>query len=335
MLQLGFIKLRTYFFLFLFCIVTLFQFSLHSETDPLPSWNEGATKNAIIKFIQSTTDKNNEAYVLPEKRIATFDQDGTLWVEQPLYVQLFFAIDRIKILAPEHPEWKEQEPFKSILEDNHEALKHLTESDLERIVATTHSGMSVNDFHKIVSEWIKKAQHPRYKKPFTELVYQPMLEVLKYFSDHGYKNYIVSGGGQEFMRAYASEVYHIPPEQIIGTTGTVKYQYIKGEPVLIKQPEIQLDDNFAGKAENINLFIGQRPKASFGNSTGDQQMLEWAQAGKEQNLQVLIHHDDAKREYAYGEDSKIGTFSAALMDEAKKRNWFVVSMKDDWKVIFP
>lgn len=317
-------------------VLAIFQFTLiYSETDPLPSWNEGAAKSAILKFIKNTTEEGNQAYVQPEKRLAAFDQDGTLWVEQPLYVQLFFTIDRIKALAADHPEWKQEEPFKSILEENPEALSQLTEPYIEKIVAVTHSGMTVDAFHEVVRQWLKTAVHPKFKVAFTSLVYQPMLEVLQFFSDHGYKNYIFSGGGQEFMRAYASEVYKIPLERIVGSTSKVKYTYKDGDPTLIKLPELLFIDDKQGKAESINLFLGQRPGAAFGNSIGDQQMLEWTQAGNGLNLEVLIHHDDAEREYLYGENSKIGTFSTALMEEAKKWNWIVVSMKKDWKILFP
>lgn len=308
---------------------------IYAQTDPLPSWNEGTAKSAFLKFIKDTTEEGNQSYITSEKRIAVFDQDGTLWVEQPLYVQLFFTIDRIKVLAADHPEWKEQEPFKSILEENSESLSQLSEPSLEKIIAVTHTGMTVEAFHEIVREWLKKAIHPKYKVPFTSLVYQPMLEVLQFFNDHGYKNYIFSGGGQEFMRAYASEVYKIPLERIVGSTSKVKYAYKNGEPVLIKQPDLLFIDDLQGKPESINLFLGQRPNAAFGNSIGDRQMLEWTQAGKGLNLEVLIHHDDAEREYLYGENSNIGTFSADLMEEAKKRDWVVVSMRKDWKVLFP
>ncbi|MBA3238997.1 MAG: haloacid dehalogenase-like hydrolase [Parachlamydiaceae bacterium] len=317
-------------------LLPIFHFAfICAETDPLPSWNEGPAKSALLKFIKDTTEEKSQAYVPPEKRYAAFDQDGTLWVEQPFYVQLFFTIDRIKSLAVDHPEWQVEEPFKSILEGNQEVLSQLTEPYLEKIISVTHSGMTVDAFHEIVRRWIHTAIHPKFKVPFTALVYQPMLEVLQFFSDHGYKNYIFSGGGQEFIRAYASEVYKIPPERIVGSTAKVKYTYKDGNPTLVKQPDLLFIDDHQGKVENINLFLGQRPGAAFGNSSGDQQMLEWTQAGKGLNLEVLIHHDDAEREYLYGENSKIGQFTEALMEEAKKREWIIVSMKKDWKILFP
>jgi len=327
---------------FLFVLGCLFiQACAWAVTDPLPSWNEGPIKSGIIQFVKETTTKGEKNYVPPEERIATFDQDGTLWVEQPLYTQFLFAIDRVKILAPEHPEWKDQEPFKSILHTpagevpSFKGLPNHNMKNIELILAITHSGMTVDEFHDMICQWLKVTVHPRFKKPFTDLVYQPMLEVLQFFEDNDFKNYIVSGGGQEFMRCYADRVYHVPPERVIGTANKVKYEYRNEQPILLKTPKLLFVDDLKGKPESINLFIGRRPVASFGNSDGDRQMLEWTQAGKGKNFELLVHHDDAVREYAYDNDSKVGTFSASLMEEAKKRGWFVVSMKNDWKVIFP
>lgn len=303
--------------------------------DPLPSWNEGAAKKSILDFVRITTDKNNPQFVPPEERIAAFDQDGTLWVEQPMYAQGIFALDRIVAMAPEHPEWKTEEPFKSLLGGDKSAINKFSMSDLEKIITVTHTGMSVEDFHNIVGEWLLKAKNPRWHRPYTELVYQPMLEVMNLLRASGYKTYIVTGGGQDFVRTYSDRIYGVPPEQVIGSAVSTKYTYDKlGEGVLIRKPEILLNNNLSGKPEDIYLFLGRHPKATFGNSTGDQQMLEYTEANKGLNLMMLVHHDDAEREFAYGTKSKIGTFSDALRSEAKQRGWHVISMKKDWKRIF-
>ena len=271
----------------------------------------------------------------PEQRIATFDQDGTLWVEQPIYTQVMFAFDRVKALAATHPEWKDQEPFKSILSGNRDAMARFTIQDFAHVVAETHSGMTVEEFRVIVKQWLATAKHPRFHRPYTELVYQPMLEAIGYLRANGFKTYIVSGGGQEFIRAYAEAVYGVPPEQVIGSAGTAKFEYGKdGKPMLVKLPAVLLVDDKGGKPESINLVIGRRPYAAFGNSDGDRQMLEWTQAGDGARLMMLVHHDDAEREYAYGSQSHVGTFSDALMAEANQRGWTVISMKNDWKRVF-
>lgn len=305
-----------------------------NQTGPLPSWNNGPIKNALIEFARATTDKTNPYYVAPEKRIAAFDQDGTTWVEQPMYTQAFFAFDQVAVLAAKHPEWKTTEPFKSVLAHDKAAMAKFTKQDIVKILIATHTGMTVEAFQETVKQWLANAKHPRWNRPYTDLVYQPMLELMRYLRANGYKTYIVTGGGQEFVRSYAQQVYGIPPEQIIGSALKTHYQYNKHKKsVLLKTSKLLLDDNFSGKPEDIYLFIGQRPYAAFGNSTGDQQMLEYAQNGKP-HLMMLIHHDDAKREYSYGPHSKVGTFSDALMNEAKKNNWLIVSMKNDWKRIF-
>ena len=324
-------------FIFRFYIIFLcpFYFIGYIHSEALPSWNEGAAKTAIIQFIKETTEQGNKNFIPIEERIVTFDEDGTLWVEQPMYVEIFFAIEYIQAHAEKHPEWKEQEPFKSILLDAQRALATLSQEDVEKIIAVSHSGMSISDFHEEVRNWLKKVIHPRFKRPFTELVYQPMLEVIALFRDHAYKVYICSGGGQEFIRAFAEKTYGIPPERVIGTAGKIKYEYQEGHPLLMKIPELLFINDKQGKPEGINLIIGKHPVAAFGNSIGDRQMLEWTQGTKTKTLECLIHHDDAEREYAYGPDSKTGTFSTDLMDEAKKQQWIVVSMKNDWKVIFP
>lgn len=305
-----------------------------AEDDPLPSWNEGAAKRAIVDFVQAATDPNSPRHVPPERRIACFDQDGTLWVEQPLYTQVVFALDRVKALAPMHPEWKTEQPFAAILADDRAKLAELSIQDFEKVVASTHAGMTVAEFQDTVRDWLATARHPRFKRPYTELIYQPMLELMKLLRAHGFQTYIVTGGGQDFVRAYAEVVYGVPPEQVIGSAARTKYELRDGVPTLIKEPETLLIDDRGGKVEGINLVIGRRPFATFGNSTGDQQMLEWTGGGAAPRLMMLVHHDDATREYAYGAKSRIGTFSDALMAEAHERGWTVISMKDDWKRIF-
>lgn len=326
-------KLKSSLFLLYFCFAA--TLCPATQPDPLPSWKDRQAKQAIMQFVMETTNPGNNSYIPIEDRIAVFDQDGTLWVEKPVYTQFFFAIDRIKSLSSKHPEWKDQEPFRTILEGNFEKISNFSIQDLEKIIAATHSGMTVAEYKYLVQAWLKNAKHPRFQKPFTELIYQPMLEVIQFLKLHGFQVYIVSGGGQEFIRAYAEKVYGIPPENIIGSAGKVKYEYQKDQPTLFKLPEVLFIDDKSGKPEAINLFIGKLPVIAFGNSDGDQQMLEWTQANNDKNLQLLVHHDDPIREYAYDADSKIGTFTPSLMKEAKKRQWKVVSMKDDWKIIFP
>lgn len=317
----------------LFCLIL--PLNLFALDDPLPSWNEGEAKKTLLDFVQRITDEKSAQYIPVKERLATFDQDGTLWVEQPIYTQFIFAIDRIKALAPQHPDWNTKEPFKTIISGDLQAISRFTIQDIEQMVAITHSGMSVEDFEKTVKEWLNHAVNPRYKKPYTQLIYQPMLEVIDLLKKHHFDVYIVSGGGQEFIRVYSDEVYGIPVENIIGTAAKVKYSYFNNQPALIKLPEVLFINDKAGKPEGINLIIGKRPVAAFGNSDGDREMLEWVKGPKEKSLRFLVHHDDPVREYAYGADSRVGTFSDSLMDEAKKREWVVVSMKNDWKVIFP
>lgn len=310
-----------------------------APTAPLASWNDGLAKQAILDFVKTTTDRASANYVPPEDRIATFGQDGTLWVEHPLYAQAFFALDRVHQLAPQHPEWNSHEPFKAMLANDLPALAHLSEQDWAEIVFATHSGMSQDAFTEIATQWVTTAKHPRFKRLFTELVYQPMIEVLAYLRANQFETYIVTGGGQDFVRRYAQRVYGISTQQVIGSSLTMKYQSKDGKASLIRQAKLFFNDNFDGKAIGIDMFIGKRPYAAFGNSTGDQQMLEYAGSGDGTRLKVLAHHDDAAREYGYGPagglpDTKIGTFSQALMDEAKARAWTVISMKSDWKRIF-
>ncbi len=311
-----------------------------AQSDPLPSWNDGPAKQAIIAFLQATTDKSSAKFVPPGARIAAFDQDGTTWVSHPMYTQVVYCLERVPALVKAKPELKNVEPFETVLSGNREAMAKFTMKDLEKILAATLTGMTVDEFGAQVSKWITTAKHARWDRLYTELVYQPMLEVLQYLRANGYKTYNATGGGQDFVRVYSERVYGIPPEQVVGTMGGTKYGYAKdGRPTLTKEPTLLLNDDKAGKPEGIHLMIGRRPYAAFGNSTGDQQMLEYTGAGDGARLMMLVLHDDAQREYAYGPaqglpDTKVGTFTQALYDEAKRRGWFVISMKNDWKRIF-
>jgi phosphoserine phosphatase len=310
-----------------------------AATDPLPSWNDGPVKQEIIEFVHATTNESSATFVPPAERIATFDNDGTLWVEHPMYTQLAFALDRVKKLAPKHPEWKDKQPFKAVLDGDLEALAAAGEKGLLELVMASHAGMSTTEFEAIVKDWLDKARDPRFKRPYTELTYAPMVELLGYLRDNGFKTYIVSGGGIEFMRPMTEKVYGIPPEQVIGSSIETKFEIKDGKPVLIRQPKIDFIDDKAGKPVGINKFIGQRPVAAFGNSAGDRQMLEWTGAGDGARLMGLVLHDDAEREYAYGPanglpDTKFGAFPQDLMDEANKNGWIVFSMKNDWGRIF-
>jgi phosphoglycolate phosphatase-like HAD superfamily hydrolase len=308
--------------------------------DPLLSWNDGAAKQAIVDFVKATTEASGASFVPPEERIATFDQDGTLWVEHPIYSQVMYCLDRVPDLVKAKPELKDVEPFKTVMSGDREAIAKLPMHDLEKILAATLSGMTVDEFNAEVSKWVGSAKDPRWKRPYTDLTYQPMQEVLTYLRANGYKTYIVTGGGQDFVRVYSEKTYGIPPEQVVGTAGSTTYTYdAGGKPILIKEPKLLLNDNDAGKPEGIHLMIGRRPHAAFGNSTGDQQMLEYTGAGDGARLKVLVLHDDAEREYAYGPaqglpDTKVGTFTQDLYDEAVKDGWVVISMKKDWKRIF-
>jgi phosphoglycolate phosphatase-like HAD superfamily hydrolase len=326
----------------LFGLVAALVVSTHAlaQSDPLPSWNDGAAKQAIIAFVQTTTDTSSAKFVPPEARIAAFDQDGTTWVSHPMYTQVVYCLERVPAVVAKKPELKNVEPFKTVLSGNREAMAKFTMRDLEKILAATLSGMTVDEFRAEVGKWIGTAKHPRWDRLYTELVYQPMLEVMQYLRANGYKTYIVTGGGQDFVRAYAERVYGIPPEQVVGSMGGTTYGYAKdGSPILTKEPKLLLNDDQAGKPEGIHLMIGRRPYAAFGNSTGDQQMLEYTGAGDGARLMMLVLHDDAQREYAYGPaqglpDTKVGTFTQALYDEAKQRGWHVISMKNDWKRMF-
>jgi phosphoserine phosphatase len=313
---------------------------LFAQTDALSSWNDGPAKQAIVKLVQATTDASSPKFVPPEERIATFDQDGTLWVEHPMYSQVVYCLDRVPALVKEKPELANVEPFKTVLSGDLEAIAKLPKDDLIKLLAATLTGMSVDQFQAEAKAWLETAKDPRWKRPYTELTYLPMGELMKYLRDNGFKTYIVTGGGQDFVRVYAERVYGIPREQVVGTAGAVKYGYDKdGRPFLTKEPKLLLNDNDAGKPEGIHLMIGRRPYAAFGNSTGDRQMLEYTKAGDGERLAMLVLHDDDKREYAYGPalglpDTKVGTFTQDLYDEATKQGWVVISIKNDWKRIF-
>jgi hypothetical protein len=304
------------------------------STDPLPSWNDGTAKQAIVAFVQATITQGTPTFVPAAERIATFDNDGTLWAEQPMYFQLIFALDRVKVLAPQHPEWKQQEPFASLLNGDLKGALAGGEKAIAEIVMATHAGMTTEEFEAIVRDWVVAAKHPKTGKLYTEMVYQPMLELLAYLRANGFKTFIVSGGGIEFMRPWTEKVYGVPPEQVVGSSIKTKYEMRAGKPVLVRLPELDFIDDKTGKPVGINSQIGRRPIAAVGNSDGDQQMLEWTQAGSGARLMMLVHHDDAAREWAYGPESKIGTFSDALLAEAKGSGWTVISMKSDWKRIF-
>jgi phosphoserine phosphatase len=319
-----------------FAFLILLAARAQAQTDPLPSWNEGPAKQAIVTFVKETTTQGAPNFIEPAARIAAFDQDGTTWVEQPLFSQVVFALHQVGVMAEHDPTLKDTEPFKTVLSGDRAAIGKLTLPALEKILAVTHTGMTVDAFRKSVQDWVRTAEDPRFHHLYTDLVYLPMLEVMRYLRSNGYRTYIVTGGGQEFVRAFAERVYDIPPEQIVGTTAETTFGYDKdGKTVLTKAPKgLRINDKI-GKPVGIELAIGRRPAAAFGNSTGDQQMLEYTQDGGGARLLMLVHHDDAVREYAYGAASKIGTFSDALMSEARQRGWVVVSMKNDWKQIFP
>lgn len=308
--------------------------------DPLPSWNDGRAKSAILSFVQKTTDPKSPDFIPEGERIATFDQDGTLWVEHPMVTQITFAFERVGALAPTNPTWKDTEPFKSILTGDEAGMAKFTIQDLMAIAGATHSGVTTADFEEIVSGWVAKARDPRWNRPYTDLVYQPMLEVMQHLRASGFRVYIVTGGGQAFVRAFAQATYDVPPDRVIGSTGKTKYTYNKeGRGVLMKEPDLLFFDDVAAKPEDIYLFLGRRPNAAFGNSDGDRPMLEYAHENSGATLGMLVMHDDAEREYAYGPaqglpPSKLSPFSQATYDEAVAKGWSVISMKKDWKRIF-
>jgi phosphoglycolate phosphatase-like HAD superfamily hydrolase len=307
--------------------------TIAQAADALPSWNNGKTKQSIVDFVAKVTKKGSPDFVPPAQRIAIFDNDGTLWAEQPLYFQFLFAIDRVKALAPQHPEWKEKKPFKFLLAGDLRGALAGGEHALMEIVAVTHAGMTTEEFEKIVKDWIATAKHPKTGRLYTEMVYQPMLELLAYLRANNFKTFIVSGGGVEFMRAFAEKTYGIPPEQVIGSTGKQKFELRDGKPVLVKLPAVDFVDDKEGKPISIQKFIGRRPIAAFGNSDGDLQMLQWTAFGSGARLMGLVHHTDAEREWAYDRASSIGRLDKGL-DEARAKGWTVVDMKKDWKRVF-
>jgi len=302
--------------------------------DPLPSWNDTAAKKSIVEFITKVTAAGSPDFVPAAERIAVFDNDGTLWSERPVAFQAFFTLDRVKALSPQHPEWKEKEPFASLLKGDLKAAFAGGEPAVLEVLMATHAGMTTDEFSKIVQDWITTARHPKTGRLYTEMVYQPMRELLAYLRVNGFKTFIVSGGGIEFMRPWAEKVYGIPPEQVVGSSIKTKYEIRGGRPVLVRLSEMNFLDDQAGKPVGINTHIGRRPIAAFGNSDGDQQMLQWTAAGGGARFLCLIHHTDAEREWAYDNTSSIGSLDKAL-EEAKARAWTVVSMKDDWKRVFP
>ncbi|NTS33412.1 haloacid dehalogenase-like hydrolase [Phyllobacterium sp. BT25] len=301
---------------------------------PLSSWSDGDAKARIIDFVKAVTTEENADFVDLDNRIAVFDNDGTLWGEQPMYVQLAFVLDRVKALVPEHPEWQTTEPFKSVLSGDLNGVAASGERGLVELVAATHAGMTSEEFSKIVADWIAKARHPKLDKPYTSLIFQPMLEVIDYLKQNGFKVFIVSGGGIEFMRPWTDKVYGIPAENVIGSSIKTKYEVRDGKPVIIRLPEIDFIDDKAGKPVGINRFIGRQPIAAFGNSDGDFEMLEWTTSGSGRRLGLLVHHDDGEREYAYDRKSHFGRLDRGL-DEGPKRGWTIASMKTDWKSIYP
>jgi haloacid dehalogenase-like hydrolase len=309
--------------------------AMAEKPEALPSWNEGTTKSSILDFVARVTEHGGEYFVAPDERIATFDNDGTLWIEQPMYVQLAFALDRVRTLAPMHPEWKGKQPFAAVLDGDLKALAATGEKGLAELIAVTHAAMTTVEFEKIVTDWLATARDPRFKRPYTELVYQPMLELLAYLRANGFKTFIVSGGGIEFMRPWIQMLYGVPPEQVIGSSIKTRYEMRDGTPVLFRLPEVDFIDDKVGKPIGINAHIGRRPIAAFGNSDGDLEMLQWATLGANgAGFGMLVHHTDAEREYAYDRQSHFGQLDKAL-DAAAANGWTVVDMKNDWKRVFP
>ena len=315
-------------------VLPLLTLSLSAIAEPLPSWNDGPAKQAITDFVTAVTDQGGADFVPAAERIAVFDNDGTLWIEQPIYVQLAFVLDRLEAMAPQHPEWQEQQPFKAALEGDKATLGDAGMEGLMELLMATHAGMTSADFAGVAADWIGTARHPRFDRPYTELVYQPMLELLDYLRANDFKTYIVSGGGIAFMRPWTERVYGIPPEQVVGSQIELAYEVRDGEPVLVRQPEIAFIDDKAGKPVGIARHIGRRPLLAFGNSDGDYQMLEWTTAAPGRQLGLILHHDDAEREYAYDRDSHIGRLDKGL-DDAADNGWVLVSMQRDWRQVFP
>ncbi|MHC5090023.1 MAG: HAD family hydrolase [Planctomycetota bacterium] len=302
--------------------------------DPLPSWNEGLAKEAIIEFVENTTSAGSSDYVEEADRIAVFDNDGTLWAEQPMYFQLAFVLERLVQLAPQHPEWKTEQPFRAALENDMKTLHTYGEEGLIKLLMATHAGMTTDEFEQIATDWLATARHPRFDRPYTEYVYQPMLELIDYLQANGFETWIVSGGGIEFMRPWTERVYGIPPQQVIGSSIKRKYEIRDGEPVIVREPKISFINDKQDKPIGIWQHIGRRPIAAFGNSDGDFQMLEWTTAASGPRLGLIVHHTDAKREWAYDRESSIGRLNRGL-DEAQERGWIIADMEKDFKFVFP
>ena len=319
--------------LFAFLVLLAGTGMARAQSDPLPSWSEGASKTAILDFVKRVTTPGGPEFVPPAERIATFDNDGTLWSEQPMYFQLAFTMDRVKALASKHPEWRQKQPFKAVLEGDMKALAASGEKGLAQLMMATHTGMTTAEFEAIVKDWLARARHPRFQRPYTELVFQPMLEVLAHLRANGFKTFIVSGGGIEFMRPWVEQAYGIPPEQVVGSSIKTRFELRGGQPVLVRLPEIDFIDDKGGKPVGIHKFIGRRPIAAFGNSDGDLQMLQWTCDTPGPRFCLYVHHTDAQREWAYDRQSSIGKLDKGL-DEARSKGWTVVDMKSDWKQIY-
>jgi len=317
----------------LLCAAALLLATLPAVADPLASWSDGASKARIVSFVQGVTDPTSKTYVPPAERVAVFDNDGTLWTEQPMYFQLAFILDRVHTLAPQHPEWRTTEPFKSVLAGDMAGVAAAGEHGLLELMAATHAGMTSDEFARIVADWLATARHPRFKQPYDELTFAPMRELLAYLRANGFKTYIVSGGGVEFMRVFAERAYGVPPEQVIGSSIRTKYELRDGKPAIVRLPEIEFIDDKAGKPIGIQKFIGRRPILAFGNSDGDFEMLEFTTSSPGPRLGLIVHHDDGEREYAYDRKSPVGRLERGL-DEAAQRGWVIVSMKDDWQRVY-
>jgi hypothetical protein len=316
-----------------FCVVLCTVIPAYAQTDPLPSWNDGPSRKAIVSFVEEVTREGSPNFVPPAERIAVFDNDGTLWAEQPMYFQFLFALDRVKALAARHPEWKTKEPFASLLKGD---VKHVLaggDKGIEKLVVATHAGVTTEEFDGIVKDWIATARHPKTGRPYTEMVYQPMMELLAYLRAKGFKTFIVSGGGIEFMRPWTENVYGVPPEQVVGTSIKTKFEVRDGKPVLLRLPEVDFINDGPGKPVGIQHHIGRRPIAAFGNSDGDLQMFQWTSAGRGARLALIVHHTDPDREWAYDRTSAIGRLDKAL-DEGRARGWTIVDMKREWKRVF-
>jgi phosphoserine phosphatase len=319
---------------FVAAVLAIAAWAVHAQpADPLPSWNAGISKARIVAFVQAVTEPGGKDFVAPADRIAVFDNDGTLWSEQPMYFQLVFALDRVRAMAPKHPEWRNKQPFKAAIDGDMKTLAAAGEKGLLELIAASHAGLTTDEFAAVVKDWLATARHPKFKRPYNELTYAPMVELLAYLRANGFQTWIVSGGGVEFVRAFAESAYGIPPQQVVGSSLALKYESRDGKPVIVQQPKVAFIDDKAGKPVGIQRAIGKRPIAAFGNSDGDFEMLEWTTSAPGARLGLIVHHDDVQREFAYDRKSHIGKLERGL-DEAGARGWTVVSMKDDWNAVF-